>query len=205
MWFNLAAATCVESRKPTGFIFPTIDIEFVRSFRLAICKPFCNTHWVYQACLFYGYTKPNKLFFMWYTSNLQATMNKCKYQYRCTGTGYTPWTPRQSHLRVYKGRNPRFFLHSQKSGWVSQRAVIRQTIQRTFDITLFATYSPSLFAGPCEFPSINLAITSKNGPQQLDFPTPTFFFDTARVGHHQKGAVVQTLQIPCTKYTKSYI
>ena len=101
-WFNLAAAIRVESRKPTGFIVPTIDIEFTRPILLAIRKPFCDTYRVHHACFPYGRTKPNKLFFIWYTSNLQVTMNQCKYQYKCTGTGCTLWTQLRSHLRVYK-------------------------------------------------------------------------------------------------------
>ena len=62
-WFNLAAAIRVESKKPTGFILP------------AMRKPFCDTHRVHQACPSYGHTEPNKLFFMWYTSNLQPRGN----------------------------------------------------------------------------------------------------------------------------------
>ena len=59
-WFNPAAATRVESRKPTGFILPTIDIEFTRPILPAIREPFCDTHRVHQACLSYSHTKPNK-------------------------------------------------------------------------------------------------------------------------------------------------
>ena len=59
-WFNLAAATRVESRKPTGFILPTMDIKFTRPGFSTIRKPFWDTHRVHQACLSYGHTEPNK-------------------------------------------------------------------------------------------------------------------------------------------------
>ena len=88
-WFNLAATTRVESRKPIKFILPTINIQFTRPIFPVIRKPFCDTNWVYQAYFSYSHTKPNKLFFILYPLNLQATMNQCKYQYKYIGTGYT--------------------------------------------------------------------------------------------------------------------
>ena len=80
-WFNLAAETLVESMKPTGFILPTIDIEFTRCILPTIRKPFCDTHRIYQACLSYGHTEPNKLLFQWYISNLQSTIKRCRYDW----------------------------------------------------------------------------------------------------------------------------
>ena len=80
-WFDLAAETSGESRKPTGFILPTIGIEFTRPILPAIRKPFCDTHWVDQACLFYGHTKPNKLLFQCYISKLQSTIKRCRYNW----------------------------------------------------------------------------------------------------------------------------
>ena len=59
-WFNLAAATRVESKKPTGFILLARGIEFTKPVFPAMCKTFCDTHQVYQAYFFYGYTEPNK-------------------------------------------------------------------------------------------------------------------------------------------------
>ena len=61
---------------------------------------------------------------------------------------------------LQEGLHPRSLLQSQK---------------RTFSMTLLAMYSLSLFAGPCEVPSMNLAITSNSGPRQSDLPTSTFF------------------------------
>ena len=52
-----------EFRKPIGFILPIIDIEFIWPILPTIRKLFCNTHQVYQDCLSYGYTKPNKTAF----------------------------------------------------------------------------------------------------------------------------------------------
>ena len=50
-----------------------------------------------------------------------------------------------------------------------------QTIQRTFNKTLLAMYNLSLFAGPCEVPSMNLAIISNSDPRQSDLPIFIFF------------------------------
>ena len=47
-WFNPAAAIHVESKKPTGIIFPVMR------------KLFYNMHQVHQAYFSYDYTKPNK-------------------------------------------------------------------------------------------------------------------------------------------------
>ena len=59
-----------------------------------------------------------------------------------------------------EGLYPRSLLQSQK---------------KTFNMTIMATYSPSLFAWPCEIPSMNLAITSNTGPRLSDLATSTFF------------------------------
>ena len=145
-WFNPAAVIQVESMKPTRFILPAI-----RKFLF-----------LWHALSLWG------LLFQWYMSNLQSTMNRYRYQHSCTRTGHTAWIQQRPHFYA------RFLLQSQKSGWVSQRTVT-ETIQKAFNIILLATYSPSLFAGPCEVPSMNLAITSNNGPRQSDLPTSTFF------------------------------
>ena len=60
-WFSPIAAMYMESRKPIGFIFPVMR------------KFFCNTHWVYQAYLFYGHIKPNKISLL--VVNIKPTNN----------------------------------------------------------------------------------------------------------------------------------
>ena len=179
-WFNLAAIR-VESKKPTGFILPTIDIEFTRPILPTIREPFCNTHRVHHACLSYGRTEPNKLFFMWYTSNLQATMNQCKYQYRCTGTGCTLWTQLRSHLRVYKRASiPALCFRAKRepSVWPCWLR-----IAHLLPPGLWCVANP-FSVRPCEVPSMNLAITSNSGPRQSDLPTSTFFYVTSGAEHH---------------------
>ena len=80
-WFNLAAAIRVESKKPTGFILPAIRELFLSETRIKSTRPAFLT----------ATPSPTKLLIRWYTSNLQVTMNQCRYQYSCTGTGHTPW------------------------------------------------------------------------------------------------------------------
>ena len=113
-WFNLAAVTGVESRKLTRFIFPTIDIQFIRLILSAIRKPFCNTNQAHQACFSYSYTEPNKLFFMWYTSNLQPQGNN-----KVTIEGHALNSTATLPMCLQRSRNCHSFLLSQKSGWIS--------------------------------------------------------------------------------------
>ena len=41
-----------------------MSIEFTKPVLPAIRKPFCDTHWVHQACLFYSHIKPKKTAFL---------------------------------------------------------------------------------------------------------------------------------------------
>ena len=70
-------------------------------------------------------------------------------------------------------------LQSQRSGWVSQRVVIKQTIQRTFSMTLLAIYSPSLSVQLCEITGIDLLSTEEfyctSCSRQPDLPPFSFF------------------------------
>ena len=43
-----------------------------------------------------------KPLFWWYTLNLKPTINWCKYQHSCTGTGHTLWIQLRTQLHVYK-------------------------------------------------------------------------------------------------------
>ena len=56
-------------------------------------------------------------------------------------------------------------------------------------MTFLATYSSSLSVGPCEIPSMNLAITSNSGSRQSDLPTPTSLVSLLEQNTTRKGRV----------------
>ena len=125
-WFNLAPVIQVESKKPTGFILPTIDIEFTRPIFPEIRKPFWATHQVHRAFFSYCHTKPNKTALPVIYIKLAAYKQMVQIQprYICLFR-----TQLRSHLRVYKKYfNPHFLFQSQKRGWVSQKFIIEQLI-----------------------------------------------------------------------------
>ena len=63
-WFNPAAATHVESKKPTGFILLAMCKLFPSETRIKSTRP----------TFLMATPSPTKLLFWWYTSNLQATI-----------------------------------------------------------------------------------------------------------------------------------
>ena len=94
------------------------------------------------------------------------------------------WTQRQSHLRVYKEFiTPAFCFRAKKADeWAGELWSDKLFKEPTAwpywlciaHLFLLDWCIANLFHQTCKVPSMNLAITSNNGPRQWDLPTSTF-------------------------------
>ena len=174
-WFNPAAAIQVDFKKPIGFIL------------FAMCKLFSfEIHIKFTRPIFLmAIPSLTKLLLRWCTLNLQPTINRGKYQYRCIGTSHILWTERQSHLRMYKEFViPVFGFKAKKADeWAVELWLDKLYKKRSvwlFWLSIVYFFWPdrciaNFFYQTCKVPSMNLAIISNSGPRQSDLSISTFF------------------------------